>query len=53
MRVQFRERKHIPVWLTEQLLRQGEMPACFNTKLDCPQLYARTSKADAERQKNL
>lgn len=25
MRAQFRKRKHIPVWLTEHLLRQEEM----------------------------
>ena len=38
MRAQFRERKHIPVGLTEHLLRQGEMCVCFNTMLAPPQL---------------
>lgn len=51
MRAQFKERKHIPVWLTEHLLRQGEIHASFNTMLAFPQLLAHTFKAGAERKK--
>ncbi len=33
MRAQFKKRKHIPVWLTEHLLRQGDVCVCLRAVL--------------------